>query len=202
MPKISFKGVLYDRVDQMPPDIRAQYDQVAQTLPDSNDNGIPDLLEREHGLDFSQMVGNSDFGSGLPGSVLAPARKGISCTRLLVYGVLGLLVISCLCLGGAAAIFYYKTLEVQRLAVDMALKDSTVQEVLGPPITSQSARESKYEDDGMAGSASMRIPLNGVRQSGMLVGDAVKKNGIWYFASLILEVGDRRYPIRTIPPPP
>jgi hypothetical protein len=206
VPKISFMGVIYDSVDQMPPDVRAQYFKVAQTLPDTNGNGIPDLLEREQGLDFSQSVVSSDvssglFGSGLPGAAPVPARKGISCTRLLVYVVLVLLVISCLCLGGAAAIFYYKTLEVQRLAVDIALKDSTVQEVLGTPITSQSARESKYEDNGVAGSASMRIPLNGSRQSGMLVGQAVKENGIWYFASLVLEVGDKRYPIRTNPPP-
>lgn len=201
MPKISFKGVLYDRVDQMPPDIRAQYDQLARTLPDSNDNGIPDLLEREHGLDFSQMVGNSDFGSGLPGS--APARKGISCKRLLLYVVLGLLIISCLCLGGGGAIFYLKITEVYRLAVDTALKDSTVQEVLGTPITSESVQDSSYEDNGMTGSAKgMRIPLKGSRQNGVLVGDAVKKNGTWYFVSLALQVGDKRYPIRTISPPP
>jgi hypothetical protein len=200
MPKISFMGGIYDSVDQMPPEVRAQYDKVAKTLPDTNGNGIPDLLEREHGRDFSQSVGQPDFGSGLPGA--DPVRQGISCTRLLVYVGLVLLVITCLCLGGAAAVFYLKTSEVDRLAVDIARTDSTVQEVLGTPITSESARDSKYEDNGVTGSASMRVPLNGSRQSGMLVGQAVKKNSTWYFSSLVLEVGDRRYPIRTIPPPP
>ena len=44
--KIVFNGREYDGVEQMPPEIRAQYLQVINALGDADGNGIPDILER------------------------------------------------------------------------------------------------------------------------------------------------------------
>ena len=43
--KISFNGTTYDSVDQMPPDVRAQFQRAMSMLADKDGNGVPDILE-------------------------------------------------------------------------------------------------------------------------------------------------------------
>lgn len=38
-------GVAYNRIDDMPPDVRAQYEAVSNLLADNNQNGMPDIVE-------------------------------------------------------------------------------------------------------------------------------------------------------------
>lgn len=43
--KISFNGKTYERLEDMPPEIRQAYESVMQVLADQNQNGVPDLFE-------------------------------------------------------------------------------------------------------------------------------------------------------------
>src|ERR1700757_2317411 len=45
MATITVNGKTYDRVDDMPPEIRQAYDQAMGLLADKNQNGIPDIAE-------------------------------------------------------------------------------------------------------------------------------------------------------------
>jgi hypothetical protein len=47
---IVVNGVEYSSADEMPPEIRSQYERVAALLADRDRNGIPDLVERPGGL--------------------------------------------------------------------------------------------------------------------------------------------------------
>jgi len=42
---INLNGVTYRSVDEMPPDVRAQYEAMGNLLADKNQNGMPDLVE-------------------------------------------------------------------------------------------------------------------------------------------------------------
>ena len=74
--KIVFNGREYDGVEQMPPEIRAQYLQVINALGDADGNGIPDILERG-GL--SPWRGSCNFE---PGSCPVASRLIIPNTRI------------------------------------------------------------------------------------------------------------------------
>ena len=43
--KITFNGKTYERLEDMPPEIRQAYESVMQVLADQNQNGVPDLFE-------------------------------------------------------------------------------------------------------------------------------------------------------------
>jgi hypothetical protein len=43
--RITVNGVEYNSVDQMPPDVRRQYERAMGTLADTDRNGVPDILE-------------------------------------------------------------------------------------------------------------------------------------------------------------
>src|ERR1700748_3032515 len=48
--RININGKTYSSVDEMPPDVRQQYEQAMQKLmADEDHNGIPDMLERPSG---------------------------------------------------------------------------------------------------------------------------------------------------------
>ena len=42
---ITVNGRTYASVDEMPPDVRRQYEQVMSLMADRNNNGVPDILE-------------------------------------------------------------------------------------------------------------------------------------------------------------
>jgi cation transport regulator ChaB len=43
--RITVNGVEYKSVDDMPPDVRSQYERAMQMLADKDGNGVPDILE-------------------------------------------------------------------------------------------------------------------------------------------------------------
>jgi hypothetical protein len=43
--RITVNGVEYRNVEEMPPDVRRQYDRAMQMLADQDGNGVPDILE-------------------------------------------------------------------------------------------------------------------------------------------------------------
>lgn len=43
--EITINGKTYHSVDEMPPDVRAQYEQMEAMFADKNNNGIPDIAE-------------------------------------------------------------------------------------------------------------------------------------------------------------
>ncbi|HCB01501.1 MAG TPA: hypothetical protein DEP19_03885 [Anaerolineae bacterium] len=45
MPQIHFNGKTYNSIEEMPPEMRQAYQQIANMLVDKNGNGIPDFLE-------------------------------------------------------------------------------------------------------------------------------------------------------------
>lgn len=45
MPTITFNGKTYNNLEEMPPEDRQAYEQIANMLVDKNGNGIPDFLE-------------------------------------------------------------------------------------------------------------------------------------------------------------
>jgi hypothetical protein len=52
--KIVFNGIEYGHPDEMPPDVRADFQRVMDLLADRNDDGIPDILEE--GADASVHI--------------------------------------------------------------------------------------------------------------------------------------------------
>ena len=42
---ITVNGQTYNSVDEMPPDVRRQYEQVMSLMADRNNNGVPDIME-------------------------------------------------------------------------------------------------------------------------------------------------------------
>jgi hypothetical protein len=43
---IIINGITYNSPDEMPPDVRAQYEALGNLLADQNQNGMPDIVER------------------------------------------------------------------------------------------------------------------------------------------------------------
>jgi hypothetical protein len=46
--RITVNGVEYRSVEEMPPDVRAEYDRMMSLLADRNNDGGPDILEDQH----------------------------------------------------------------------------------------------------------------------------------------------------------
>jgi len=69
--KIVVNGREYSSPDQMPPDVRAGYEQALSALADKNANGIPDLLETH--LDAGQL--SHVAGQALPTTTVITSQK-------------------------------------------------------------------------------------------------------------------------------
>ena len=78
--KILVNGQLYDGLDQLPPEIRAQYEQ-AMTAMDKNRNGIPDIVEGMFNVSAQTMntaSNDSPIGIGTSSSQAASRQPTIS----------------------------------------------------------------------------------------------------------------------------
>lgn len=65
MSPIIFNGKSYSSVDEMPPDVRQAYEQVAGMFADKNHDGIPDILEgaaEKSGIDVQSVSISSNQG--------------------------------------------------------------------------------------------------------------------------------------------
>jgi hypothetical protein len=57
--KIIINGQEFSDIDQMPPDVRQQYDKAMSLLADRDGNGVPDILEGKANPNSSNTAGNS-----------------------------------------------------------------------------------------------------------------------------------------------
>jgi hypothetical protein len=69
--KIVVNGREYSSPDQMPPDVRAGYEQAMSVLADKNGNGIPDILEMQ--LDPAKL--SAAMSGASPGTTVITGQK-------------------------------------------------------------------------------------------------------------------------------
>jgi hypothetical protein len=194
MPKIIFHGVEYDRPEDMPPEIRSQYENAARSLPDRDANGIPDLLESEKPAQpvFPSVDPLQDL-TGVPTVQLQKVAS--KTTRWLRIGVAAFIlgVLGCIALTFFGIMSLMKSSEAYRLALDTARAHPTVQEMLGAPIQDGLFTTGSISENGTSGTADLAIPLSGSSQSGTLFVQADKEVNTWKIIRLILRVGDMEY---------
>ncbi len=54
--RITINNRTYGSVEEMPPDVRAQYERAMAALPDENHNGVPDILEQNGATHVSKIT--------------------------------------------------------------------------------------------------------------------------------------------------
>lgn len=106
--KIIVNGQVFDGLDQLPPEVRAKYEQAMGAL-DANKNGIPDFMEGMLGTSNQTNPVATNFGTASPrpskpipvNSTIEPESSGgwlLALTGILLIG---------LCLVGAAGAWYF-----------------------------------------------------------------------------------------------
>jgi len=106
--KIIVNGQVFDSLDQLPPEVRAKYEQAMGTL-DANKNGIPDFVEGMFGTPKQTNTVATSFGTTSP-----PLSKPIPVTSTIepessggwLLAFAGILVLG-LCVAGAAGVWYF-----------------------------------------------------------------------------------------------
>ncbi len=110
-----------------------------------------------------------------------------------IRGCLGAVATIILVVGFIAGIFFFimsqfRSSPVYVTALKAARSDSRVVEQLGTPIEIGWLITGSLEEQGLAGDASLAIPISGPRQSGTLSAAARKGNGVWQFYTLAVQV--------------
>jgi len=108
--KIVVNGQVFDSLDQLPPEVRAKYEQAMGAM-DANKNGIPDFVEGMLGVSKQTNTVATSFGTSNPprasrqpipvSSTIEPESSGGWALALA-----GILLIG-LCLVGAAGVWYF-----------------------------------------------------------------------------------------------
>lgn len=106
--KIIVNGQTYDSVDQLPPDIRAKYEQALGAM-DANKNGIPDFVEGMMGVGNRTNNIATNFVTPSP-----PLSKPIPVSQTIeaessngwMLALAGILMLG-LCIVGAAGVWYF-----------------------------------------------------------------------------------------------
>jgi hypothetical protein len=115
--------------------------------------------------------------------------------KIILWIILGLGVFSCICVllvaifaGGIAGVITgaVRSSEVYQYAMDSALNDPEVIEVLGEPIEAGLFVQGSINVDGPTGEASLAIPLKGAERNGTLHVVADRIAGEWRYT--VLEV--------------
>ena len=100
--KIIANGTEYNSLDELPPDIRAKYEQAMGTL-DTNRNGVPDF--------FEGMINNTQHGQAMS-TPLAPTPTSASpniepeATNKWMLALFGIVLLG-VCVAGAFAAWYF-----------------------------------------------------------------------------------------------
>lgn len=106
--KIIANGTEYNSLDELPPDIRAKYEQVMGTL-DANRNGVPDFLEGM--MNTSNQAGNMEPSHAIPAPRASipisssPTIEPESTSRWIL-ALLGIAVLG-VCAFGAIGVWYF-----------------------------------------------------------------------------------------------
>ena len=106
--KIVVDGKEYDRVEDLPPDARARYEQAMGKL-DANRNGVPDFMEGMMGASKPAINVATSFGTEAPRrSSLPPVSPTITpeTSNGWMLAFAGLLLVI-LCIAGAAGVWYF-----------------------------------------------------------------------------------------------
>lgn len=109
--KISINGQVYESLDQLPPEIRAKYEQALGAM-DANKNGIPDFVEGMLGSAIQTNNIATDFGTASPrpaspnqipvGSTIEPDSS-----RGWMLALAGILLIGLCLVASAVGIWYF-----------------------------------------------------------------------------------------------
>ncbi len=193
MPKINFKGVEYNRADDMPADIRAEYDKAVKMLPDRDANGIPDLLEVDSQPETPAAPIQATSTVITPKQAQA-ANKVIRVAAWITVGVIGLIAV-CLVIFLVGIASLLRSSGAYKLGIDTAMANSTVQDVLGTPLQAGFFVTGSLSESGASGTAEFSVPLSGSHQSGTLNMNATKEEDTWRLDSLVLDVGGQTYQI-------
>ena len=106
--KIIVDGKTYNSVDELPPDVRAKYEQAMGAL-DANRNGVPDVLEGM--MNVSAQASNAQQSYAIPASVSPnPISSSPTIEPETTSGwmlALGALVILGICVAGAFGAWYF-----------------------------------------------------------------------------------------------
>ena len=106
--KIVVNGQVFDGLDQLPPEVRAKYEQAMGAM-DANKNGIPDFVEGMLGTSNQTNNVATNFGTSSPprsrsipvGSTIEPESSGGWVLALTIVLLIGM------CLVGAAGAWYF-----------------------------------------------------------------------------------------------
>ncbi len=107
--KIIVNGQVFDSLDQLPPEIRAKYEQALGAM-DANKNGIPDFVEGMLGTSNQTNPVVTSFGTVVPphhskpipaSSTIEPESSGGWMLALTVVLLIGM------CIVGAAGVWYF-----------------------------------------------------------------------------------------------
>jgi hypothetical protein len=199
MSKILFRGVEYAHADEMPADIRAEYDKAVQMLPDRDNNGIPDLLESDNAPELPSALPRPVVSGATPTFPVVPVKnikvveKGW--VRWIPWAVFGgvLLCVGCVFLFVIGILSLMKSSDAYQLGLKTALASPTAQEVLGTPIRDGMFVSGSESNTGATGTADLSVSLSGSSHSGDLQIVASKKDGVWQLDSLTLIVDEREY---------
>ncbi len=197
MPKIFFKGVVYDRAEDMPADIRAAYEEKVRILPDRDSNGIPDLFESQEPADAPPAAEAPASANQPSKTELKVAQESMKIFRWIPWIIGGVMATILAC---TALIFFVifssmKSSQAYVRGIQAARSSATVQEVLGTPLQEGFFVSGSVSDSGATGSARLNIPLSGPRQSGTLTIVAFKQESTWRLDTLYLDAGGQTYQI-------
>ncbi|MDO8969959.1 MAG: cytochrome c oxidase assembly factor Coa1 family protein [Saprospiraceae bacterium] len=199
MSKILFRGVEYTHADQMPADVRAEYDKAVQMLPDRDNNGIPDLLESDNAPErptvppYPVVSGVTPPLSVLPAKLSRSGKLAAQGLRWIPWVIFGgiLLCVGCVFLFMLGIMSLIKSSDAYQLGLKTALASPTAQEVLGTPIQDGMFVSGSVSGEGATGTADLGVSLSGSSHSGNLQIVATKKGDTWQLDSLTLIVGEQ-----------
>ena len=110
--KIIADGKTYNSLDELPPEIRAKYEQAMSSM-DANRNGVPDFMEGMLNMS-NQTTGNAPVRFGPP-SPRPASRQPIPVSSTIepessggwVMGLLGILLVGLCLVAAAAGVWYF-----------------------------------------------------------------------------------------------
>lgn len=150
--------------------------------------------EQAKGLPYPRIPEASPTYSGEVEHLRDRSSKYLRCSIFLVVGI----IFACAVFFAAIVIgtlLFVKESGAFQLAMEIAQENKTVKDVLGSPIQSGLFTTGSVSDSGSGGSADLRIPLSGPRQSGILIVTAIKEEGEWRITTMVLDAGGKQYPI-------
>lgn len=108
--KIMVNGQEFNSIDQLPPEIRARYEQAMGKL-DANRNGIPDFMENMQAAQQPSAPVSTNFGietpsSSMPSALPVTPTIAPDTSNGWMLALLGIVLLM-MCIAGAAGVWYF-----------------------------------------------------------------------------------------------